>query len=81
MIKAERTIIAFYTVQGRYGDDLSQWQLCKTREMVRFQVIFKVETKGVADELDVGNADQKRAVMNISQVLDPSSLMNGVVIN
>lgn len=48
--------------------------------MVRLQVISEVESKGVADELDVGRINRKRAVMDNSQVPDLSNLMNRVVI-
>lgn len=48
--------------------------------MMGLQVIFEVESKGIADKLDVGNINRKRTVMDNSQVLDLRNLMNGVVI-
>lgn len=42
-------------------------------------VIFKVVSKGIADELEAGSINQKTAVMDKSQVLDLSNFMNEVV--
>lgn len=48
--------------------------------MVGLSVIFKAESKGIADELDVRSIHRKTAVMDKSQVLDLSNFMNKVVI-
>lgn len=45
------------------------------------EVLSNFRAQRTADELDVGHINQKRAVMDNSQVLDLSSLMNGVVIS